>query len=286
MARFPVHGFYQDGAGNMVVGGNATFYEYKAADPSNPDTIAIIYTAKTGGSAVASGIITTDSNGAYLAWFDDSDYSATSIFTLILSKSTHADVPIHFIFSGLSFKDVTEILTNKTLTTPIIASFTNATHDHADAAGGGNTLLVPTIASFTNATHNHSDAAGGGNLTDVQATSLTLTSTTDTDTNTVTKLNIIAAHGSLDNSSGTPAWNGTPYNFTASFTDNGTGDTEVFIDTDMADANYTVLSSIDDAASIICSALNKLAGSFDVRASNDAGTAVDRDISIIVVGAQ
>ena len=29
-------------------------------------------------------------------------------------------------------------LTNKTLTTPTIASFTNATHDHTDAAGGGN----------------------------------------------------------------------------------------------------------------------------------------------------
>ncbi|NIR13694.1 MAG: hypothetical protein GWN86_06990 [Desulfobacterales bacterium] len=31
----------------------------------------------------------------------------------------------------------TQTLTNKTLTTPTIASFTNATHDHADAAGGG-----------------------------------------------------------------------------------------------------------------------------------------------------
>jgi len=31
----------------------------------------------------------------------------------------------------------TQTLTNKTLTTPTIGSFTNATHDHADAAGGG-----------------------------------------------------------------------------------------------------------------------------------------------------
>lgn len=38
------------------------------------------------------------------------------------------------------------ILTNKTLTTPTIASFTNATHDHSNAAGGGN---IPQ-ASVTN----------------------------------------------------------------------------------------------------------------------------------------
>ncbi len=31
-----------------------------------------------------------------------------------------------------------QTLTNKTLTTPTIGDFTNATHDHADAAGGGN----------------------------------------------------------------------------------------------------------------------------------------------------
>lgn len=45
--------------------------------------------------------------------------------------------------------------------TATITDFTNATHDHADAAGGGNTLLVPTIASFANAAHDHTDAAGG-----------------------------------------------------------------------------------------------------------------------------
>lgn len=37
----------------------------------------------------------------------------------------------------LVFEAHTQTLTNKTLTTPTIGSFTNATHDHADAAGGG-----------------------------------------------------------------------------------------------------------------------------------------------------
>lgn len=44
----------------------------------------------------------------------------------------------------------TDTLTNKTLTTPTIANFTNATHNHTNAAGGGNLFassLVPTTDS-------------------------------------------------------------------------------------------------------------------------------------------
>lgn len=86
----------------------------------------------------------------------------------------------------------TQTLTNKTLTTPTIASFANANHDHSNSAGGGTTahssataahgatgavvgttntqtlssktLTTPTIASFVNATHDHASAAGGGYL--------------------------------------------------------------------------------------------------------------------------
>ena len=95
-------------------------------------------------------------------------------------------------------------LSNKTLITPTIASFVNATPTHTNAAGGGtlatyatltgsetltnktltsptingatvsgtltggtyasSTLTTPTIADFTNATHDHSNDAGGGTL--------------------------------------------------------------------------------------------------------------------------
>lgn len=61
--------------------------------------------------------------------------------------------------------DGTQTLTNKTLTTPTIGSFTNATHDHADAAGGGNTLAAPTITDLTNMNHTHAGASNGGQLT-------------------------------------------------------------------------------------------------------------------------
>lgn len=95
-----------------------------------------------------------------------------------------------------------QTLTNKTLTTPTIASFTNATHDHSNAAGGGtlvstvalsdveaktgtgtelvfssgptlslSILLLPTITSFSNSTHDHSNTAGGDQLTNTALTS-------------------------------------------------------------------------------------------------------------------
>ncbi len=48
-------------------------------------------------------------------------------------------------------KDATQTLTAKTLTTPTIASFTNATHDHSNAAGGG-TLSTPALTGTTNNT--------------------------------------------------------------------------------------------------------------------------------------
>lgn len=57
----------------------------------------------------------------------------------------------------------TQTLTAKTLTTPTIASLTNAQHTHQDAAGAG-ILAAPGITSFANAIHDHTNAAGGGLL--------------------------------------------------------------------------------------------------------------------------
>lgn len=61
----------------------------------------------------------------------------------------------------LATLDGSETLTNKTLTTPTIASFTNATHAHQSAAGGG-TLDAAAIASGTLAV-----ARGGTNQSTV-----------------------------------------------------------------------------------------------------------------------
>lgn len=45
--------------------------------------------------------------------------------------------------------DNTQTLTNKTLTTPTIASFTNATHNHTNAAGGGQIAASTALSDFS-----------------------------------------------------------------------------------------------------------------------------------------
>lgn len=57
-------------------------------------------------------------------------------------------------------KNTSDTLTNKTLTAPTIADFTNATHDHADNAGGG--TGIPEASITFNATgHDHSGTTKG-----------------------------------------------------------------------------------------------------------------------------
>lgn len=110
-----------------------------------------------------------------------------------------ADTSTHGITSAIAGLDEVQTFTNKTLTTPTIASFVNSTHSHQNASGGGTldaaaiaagtlpvarggtgsttstgsgsvvlatspTIATPTIASFTNSNHNHQNSAGGGTL--------------------------------------------------------------------------------------------------------------------------
>ncbi|MHC4621125.1 MAG: hypothetical protein ACYTEQ_25545 [Planctomycetota bacterium] len=74
---------------------------------------------------------------AYGQWWTKSDVPCTPWFT--------NDVGTDFQLASLAG---TETLTNKTLTTPTIGDFTNAAHDHADAAGGA-TLNASVIAAGT-----------------------------------------------------------------------------------------------------------------------------------------
>ena len=82
----------------------------------------------------------------------------------------------------------TATLTNKTLTTPTIASFTNATHNHEDAAGGGqltvdaiNASGTPDGTTYLRGDGTWSTPAGGGSsgetVTTSSATSLALATT-------------------------------------------------------------------------------------------------------------
>lgn len=110
--------------------------------------------------------------------------------TIDLASNTLTGTKAQFntAMSDADFATLTgaETLTNKTLTAPVVADFTNAAHDHGDADDGGSlaaniTLTTPTIASFTNATHNHEAASGGGTL-DEDALALTDVATNNSST--------------------------------------------------------------------------------------------------------
>lgn len=73
-------------------------------------------------------------NGTY--WTDTGDPGASG--TGDMTKAVYDAANVTEQLTGLT---ASQTLTNKTLTTPTVGDFTNATHDHADAAGGG-TLAV------------------------------------------------------------------------------------------------------------------------------------------------
>lgn len=72
-----------------------------------------------------------------------------------------------------------QTLSSKTLTTPTIASFANATHDHSNAAGGGqltattalNATGTPSNTTFLRGDNTWSTPAGGGTVTSVSVVS-------------------------------------------------------------------------------------------------------------------
>lgn len=81
--------------------------------------------------------------GGNLTTAADFSTSGANALTLTTSGATNVTLPTTGTLTTLAGS---ETLSNKTLTTPIIASFTNATHTHADAAGGG-TLNAAVIAA-------------------------------------------------------------------------------------------------------------------------------------------
>lgn len=81
MARFPFQFTPQDLLGKTIVGATV------AITLTDTDTVAIIYDAKTGGSVITGGILTSDSVGAVKFWVDQADYGPTQFFRATITGS-------------------------------------------------------------------------------------------------------------------------------------------------------------------------------------------------------
>jgi hypothetical protein len=85
MARYKYQGTMKDGNGAVI--GTETTSDATAGTISvylaGTTTAANVYTASSGGSAVSS--VTTDANGHFYFWVDDSDYNDSQKFKITLS---------------------------------------------------------------------------------------------------------------------------------------------------------------------------------------------------------
>jgi hypothetical protein len=89
-----------------------------------------------------------------------------------------------------------QTLTNKTLTTPTISNFTSATHDHEDAAGGGQLSLTTAVSGILPSANGGTGVNNGGRTLTVNTNSGTLAFGAASKTLTINEsLNLSGASG-------------------------------------------------------------------------------------------
>lgn len=121
-------------------------------------------TAVGGGGSMSSFILAADSGTAETVADGDTLTIAggTGIDTVV-STSDKVTVAID---SSVATLTGTQTLTNKTLTTPTVGDFSNATHNHQDAAGGGTLALAAISGAGTMAAQNADSVAITGGAID------------------------------------------------------------------------------------------------------------------------
>lgn len=96
------------------------------------------YSWDANGNLVVNDITSRGVMTANILQIDDTTGDHQYIFTVNeLSADRNVDLPLLTGNDEVVMKDHTVTMTNKILTTPTIGDFTNANHDHSDAANGG-----------------------------------------------------------------------------------------------------------------------------------------------------
>lgn len=93
MARYAIQGTVRDTNGKTIKDASVQIF---LAGTSTPATI---YTAKVGGSAYASSIMTTDIRGHFVGYIDDSDYDLFTQFDLSVTGTGLAGVTYNDIMA-------------------------------------------------------------------------------------------------------------------------------------------------------------------------------------------
>lgn len=158
----------------------------------------------------------------------------------------------------------TDTLTNKTLTTPTIGDFTNATHNHSNAAGGGtfNTVNAstctgtPSASTFLRGDCTWNTPAGGGNVSNTG----TPTSGQMAQWTSATVIQGLATTGTGNAVlAASPTLTGTPAAPTASAGDNTTQlATDAFVTTAVANA----VAAANPATSVLAASTSSQTGTY------------------------